>query len=251
MLLGPDSFSDPEQNRVITDKDRKALDLERRQQFEEIFGSVPRILAIKTELMPIWPGGGVLDFVAPKLHNTRVTVSFGLSNIDMPRTQRVVSSTELIDSGNHQKEWTTEPVSEPMPSVEGRSGYGYELICLSREGIDEGEISPEARLIFTFVEDQLNSHRVNALDRAQEAGARIFKFEISDFPDQYYVLAPAWDVIPEKFSLSSGDVRFMMAMRLTNDEVIYSQQFGPNKLLDALKSSGILPICDDERSSAV
>lgn len=249
MLLGPNSFPEPE--RGVTDQNRKLVEKERKQYFEELFGAFPKILAVKEELVPIWPGGGVLEFNAPKLANIRVTVSYGLSNIDMPRTERVISSRETFDGEDLYNEWTTEPLIEPMPHVQGRSGYGYEFICLSRSAGTEGELSSEARLLFTFVKAQLNCTRENFLDRAWDKGARIFSFESSDAPEQHYILAPAWDLVPEAFNLSSGSVSFMMIMKLTKDEVEYVKYAGPNKMLEAFKSSGMLPICDDERSSVI
>jgi len=251
MSLGPDSFPEPRPDREITEQAIKAVALERRQYFQALFGDFPRIMEVKEELRAIWPDGGVIDFTAPKLNNIRVTASFGLSNLDMPRTQRIASFRETFDGQEHMQEWTLEPFVEPMPTMPGRSGYGYEFICLSRSEAIEGEVSPEARLIFQFVKAQLSSHRENNLDRAWHNGARVFSFEQSDAPEQHYILAPAWDLVPESFKLSSGAVCFMMMIRLTKDEIEYFKHAGANRMLEAFRASGVLPICDDERASVI
>ena len=224
---------------------------ERRGKYLELFGACPEQVAIKKQLLGIWPNGGVMEFEAPKL-DMRVTVTFGLSNLDMPARDEPLEFDESIQDGKSIYKITTRTISEPMPSIPGRAGYGYEIVCLSRDVNPEPTLSDEGVLLMEFASAQLLAIRSNQLDTLDRSEARLFTItDGNNRPEAFYMMAKCWDILPSEFNLSNGAVSLLAMIKLHPREYKFAVENGPKALLSEFKKQSILPIGDDQRRSAL
>jgi hypothetical protein len=224
---------------------------ERRDKYQELFGSCPDQVAIKKTLIAVWPRGGVMEFNSPKL-DMRVTITFGLSDLDMPAKEEFLEMNESVEDGRPNMKVYTRTISEPMPSVPGRAGYGYEVVCLSRDIKSSESLSDEGILLMEFASAQLGSIRSNSLDTLDGAEARIFTITNKDMePEAYYMLARCWDLLPQEFNLSNGSVSLVSLIKLHPMEYQYALKNGPRALLAEFKNKGVLPVGDESRGPIV
>lgn len=222
--------------------------------FRELFGAFPAQVLKCLDLMVLWPGGCLVEFQSPKLNGLRVTSTFGLTNSDLPTDIKIARIDHSHDqvSGKSTTSTLLTNSFEPLPGVPGRSGYGYEIVALSRTPAEEGRPSFEAQVLQYLSGHQLASQRFNLLDEINDLGGLTYETVSKDgCTGKQYLLARYWGVISEAAPLPYGSMALVCLMEITSSELAYSRKHGPGALVQLMKDKEVLPINDPERQSVV
>jgi hypothetical protein len=218
----------------------------REEFFTAHFGPLPGEIQKLVNLMGLWPGGGLYQFEAPRLHGLGVCTTWGLSNPDMPTPVRLAHSewTQGADGPSFSGQLGPR---EPVWIPEERAGYGYEVLVLTPA------LASWPLLTLSWLAQMEILNDVDLLGRVEDAqGVTLEDVKIGDGSQKAdFLIEPASDPLPGQFRLPNGIARLLIATRITRDEMQFALAHGRPALLELLRESGVGQISVPDRASVV
>lgn len=216
--------------------------------YEKNIGKLPDDIMKAPNLFGVWPAGGFYVIPADKIKKGLwVYSTFGLTNSDMPSTLtatdievkhneqgRVISSSSKLE-----KKINARPAS-------GNAGYGYEVLMIAKEN---------AEWPLWFMQWTGNIILLNDMDLLARVeknnGLTVEEIPVgNDKNDTINVLiAKAQKPLPTDIKLPNGNMQFLVATVITNDEMEWSMKNGRDALLKKLIDAQVGQISDRNRPS--
>lgn len=218
--------------------------------YEQNIGKLPNDIMKAAHLFGVWPGGGFYVIPADKINKGLwVYSTFGLTNSDMPAT---MTATDIEVEHDNQGRVTSsssklEKKNKNVTSSK-KAGYGYEVLMIAKEN---------AEWPLWFMQWSANIVLVNDVDLLARVeknnGLTVEAIPVgNDDNDTINVLiAKAQKPLPTNLALPNGNMQFLVATVITDEEMQWSIENGRDALLKKLIDSGTGQISDRNRSSIV
>jgi len=217
----------------------------RYQCVENKLGELPPDILKIMHLSGTWPGGGLYKFNAAKLSDDLwVYMTFGLTNPDMPTSFCPKEIEVENENGLPSRTQFTLEKKKEVPSYPDRCGYGYELMVVTR-----GEEEWPLWFLQWAVEAELMND-VDILGRVENYnGLTVEDINVGDNGAINVLFQKAQNPFPCKLSLPTGQPSLIIATSITDDEMLWSRNYGRDKLFEKLGTSGVGQISDINRAS--
>lgn len=218
--------------------------------YEQNIGKLPNDIMKAPNLFGVWPGGGFYVIPADKIKKGLwVYSTFGLTNSDMPST---MIATDIEVNHNDQGRVISsssklEKKSKAMPSS-GKAGHGYEVLMIAKENAEW----PLWFMQWTGNIVLLND--VDLLARVEKNnGLTVEAVPVGNSENDTInvLIAKAQKPLPTDIKLPNGNMQFLIATVITDEEMQWSIENGRDALLKKLIDSGTGQISDRNRSSIV
>lgn len=216
--------------------------------YEKNIGKLPEDIMKAPKLFGVWPAGGFYVISADKIQKGLwVYSTFGLTNSDMPSTL-TATDIEVRHNGQGQVISSSSKLENKIntkPSL-GKAGYGYEVLMLAKENAEW----PLWFMQWTGNIVLLND--VDLLTRVEKNnGLTVEEIPVgNDTNDTINVLiAKAQKPLPSGIKLPNGNMQFLVATVITDEEMQWSMKNGRDALLKKLIDAGVGQISDRNRSS--
>jgi hypothetical protein len=203
----------------------------REKLFAKYFGPITGDVQKLMNLTGTWPGGCLVQIQSIALQ-CWVTSSFGLTNSDMPATT-CPQQYRAEEPGGQVTQHSMTIVSRPPRAVPaGLAGYGYEMLVLTRR-------QERWPLMFLNWAVQMEILRdVDFLDRVhQYGGVTVQDIAIGDGVMADFLVAPIQDPTPSKVDLPNGSMAFLVATRITREQMEFGRKQGGRALLQQIMQS--------------
>ncbi len=213
------------------------------------FGKFPDDIMKAANLLGDWPGGGFYVIPANKLgKGLWLYTTFGLSNADMPATMQSSNvNVKHDDQGNVTESSFKLEKKKNVASSSDKAGYGYEVIMVAKEN---------AQWPLWFMQWAANIVFINNVDLLYRVernnGLTVEAVPVGNHGETINVLiAKAQKPLPTGINLPNGNMQFLVATVITDQEMQWSMKNGRDALLKKLMDSGVGQISDRNRSSII
>ncbi|MEB3752799.1 suppressor of fused domain protein [Acinetobacter sp. MD2(2019)] len=220
-----------------------------RQAFYETnIGKLPDDIMKAPHLFAVWPGGGFYVIPADKIKKGLwVYSTFGLTNSDMPATITPTNTeTEYNQQGRVISTTTTLQKKKPIIQSSTKAGYGYEVLLIAKE-------DAEWPLRFMqWVGNLILINDVDLLSRVEKNnGLTVEAIPVGDGENDTInvLIAKAQKPLPIGMKLPNGNMQFLVATVITDEEMQWSIANGRDALLKKLMDSNTTQISDRDRQS--
>ena len=216
--------------------------------YEKNIGKLPDDIMKAPNLFGVWPGGGFYVIPADKIKKGLwVYSTFGLTNSDMPATITATNSeVEYDHQGRFISTSTKLENKKQVIQSSGKAGYGYEVLLIAKE-------NAEWPLRFMqWVGNVILVNDVDLLSRVEKNnGLTVEAIPVGDGENDTInvLITKAQKPLPTGFKLPNGDMQFLVAIVITNDEMQWSISNGRDALLKKLMDSNTTQISDRNRQS--
>lgn len=215
--------------------------------YEKNIGKLPNDIMKAAHLFGIWPGGGFYVIPADKINKGLwVYSTFGFSNADTPTDMKAANVKVEHDNQGRvtSASLKLEKKNKTIPSSK-KAGYGYEILMITKEN---------AEWPLWFMQWSANIVLVNDVDLLARVeknnGLTVEAIPVGNGTINV-LIAKAQKPLPTSLTLPNGNMQFLIATVITDQEMQWSIENGHAALLEKLIDSGIGQISDRNRSSIV
>lgn len=216
--------------------------------YERHIGSFPEDILKMGNMTGVWPGGGLFVMQADKLGDDLwAYTTFGLTNPDMPASTMMSDyNIETNDQGQASQYSGKLNSKEPVPSVRGAAGYGYEMLLIAKEN---------AEWPLWIMQWSVNAELLNdagILQRVEKYnGFTVQEIPVGENDWVNILIAKAQNPLPNGDRLPNGNMDLLVATVITDMEMQWSIEHGRDKLLEKLIAEGVGQISDRYRESVI
>jgi hypothetical protein len=219
----------------------------RQRYFESTIGPLPGDILKMLNMTGVWPGGGLFVIPASKLgQNLAVYTTFGLTNPDMPT--RVRMSDFAVASDGARATHAEGKLQQKQPSARpvGAAGYGYEIFVVTAR---------DQQWPLAFLQWAVNAEIGNdagLLSRVEKFdGLTVEKIGVGGGNSINVLIAKAQLPLPTGTTLPAGKMDLLVAVTITDEEMLWSMKNGRGALLDKPREGGVGQISTLGRQSVI
>ena len=220
----------------------------REEYFQRHVGPLPDNILKIGHMFGVWPGGGLFVIPAQQIGDDIFAhTTFGFTNSDMPASTTVSDvEVERDELGRVTKTSSRLQAKSHVPVANGKAGYGYEIMLLTRGTADW----PLWFLQWAAGAELLNDTGI--LGRVEKYnGLTIEQIRVGESETVNVLIAKAVPPLPTGTELPNGRMDIIVATVITDDEMQWSMENRRDALLERLQTAGIGQISDRNRASVL